>query len=248
MAFAGFGMIDWFKKKPRTEPKIPGPTRTGRFIRYFDWWFWDGRDFPGLVTDDNFEKLVEQSLLEQEIRELGLARVASGTLSMGGHPRTDAIEVRERLFSKVSEYLQTKVASSAGEAANWIEIDFQDNCFRALKAYLNILSIWNYPYDFFEIQDARGREAIVVTFDGAPANTICASDVRALNGRPFRFQATIPGGDWHFEESDGYLKIIQLLGMDERGPNGFRTRTVIVGAETVAKRQIDQFWKKYMKL
>jgi hypothetical protein len=69
--------LNWFRqlfsgllKKDTDSAQIGQNRGTGEFIDNMDWWFWNGRALPGLLSREQFERLRGLALTEQENREL----------------------------------------------------------------------------------------------------------------------------------------------------------------------------------
>jgi hypothetical protein len=201
--------------RKRKKEQTPGPTGSGRIIWNVDWWYWDDAEFPGLIDSENFSDLRQAALSEQEYRKLVSAMIASDIVSLDGHQNRKALQEREAHFSKLNRFLLQAKKDRLDDVQRWIGVSWERNCLNVLKAYINVLGTWGYPYEWQQISDARGDPAILVLHDGKPAACMREADIRFIQGRPYRFSADIGAGAWRFDLSEPHLVIVAKTSSDD---------------------------------
>jgi hypothetical protein len=182
------------------------------------WWFWDDAATPGLITGAAFSELCDAALSEAENGRLSVALVEDRVVTNAGRGKR-ASNADIRLLQKVDAYLRA-ARDAAPEAldrwvkSKWTRSDADAPMLDVLKAYINVLEGWGYPYTWQVIKDARDIEpATLLLAAGRASHFFLESDIREINGRPHEFSiwvdgrntasGRVGGGNWHFHYEDG---------------------------------------------
>jgi hypothetical protein len=161
---------------------------TGEFVDNIHWWFWNGQNYPGLLSREVFSELMAECLTSGE------RTLLVSTLMFSATPTKRADEV-QKLLERVSSHLGKK-----SDLGNKIENHFEDQAFDALKAYINVLEYWGLEYSWCDVVDHNNRPALLIQYQSLPKVTLLKSEAKVLQGRPFRFQIIMRGGSLSFDE------------------------------------------------
>jgi hypothetical protein len=99
----------------------------------------------------------------------------------------------------------------------------RSNILRVIAAYLNCLEHWGYDYRWEMIADSAGEESILIHKDLRTSHVITRSEVRYVQGKPYRFQIDTSKASWRFEVStDGRDQFFEI---NPRGPGPLNALT-----------------------
>ena len=144
---------------------------------------------------------------EREDSELSKAIVCNEIVYRSRPNDDSAFRDMEAIFAKLNEFLINTKKVDRDRVNQWMVWFWESQCSDVFKAYINILELWGYPYEWRQIVDTRGRPAILVLHEGEPAACIGESEIRFVSGRPHRFSVDIGGGSWHFDFAEPQLVI-----------------------------------------
>lgn len=203
----------WWRRLRR-----PQPSRTGAFVENIHWWFWDDAVAPGLLTSDSFSRLLSTALTDSEYGKVCTALVMSKIVTGGKPSRSLESPVVKALLKKASDHLANVRDKDPGNLDEWMQSNWsrENNSqpmLDVVKAHINVLAFWGYPYDWSQIADARcAQTAMLFHSAGTPTHYMREEDVREVNGRPMEFSIWINGigkvpnrtggGNWHFHYED----------------------------------------------
>lgn len=191
----------------RSTNKKCGPTGSNRFIDNIDWWFWDNSLYPCLISRDNFSTICQNALTEEEHKHLVLALMLSDIITEGRH-NVRASKEMDRLLKRVSDYLLSQRLSTIEEILCWRKPNFSKDCTKVLKAYVNIIESWGYPYSWVDGMDAQFRPGVILLSEVQPPIFFRDEDVMYIHGPPFHFEVSSTGMSWWFSTDSGRLKVL----------------------------------------
>jgi hypothetical protein len=216
------------EKLPRFEPmgilsflagrkNRPRPTGSGEFIDNIRWWFWDDKQTPGMLTRNGFDETMQQALSEDE--HSWMLREVLISIRREKPASRENIAEAKRLFGKIGAHLAKKRENEKEKFKQividkWTHANTEGAMLDVLRAHINVLESWGYPYKWCIIKDARDWEDVVLLLiDGKPSHFFREEDIREINGRPYVFsiwvngvgygEERIGGGNWHFHYEDG---------------------------------------------
>ena len=176
---------------------------------------------PGLISSEAFSTLCQAALTDDEFGKLSTALAMDRATSISNRSRSESPNLR--LLSKVNDYLrrvrdQNPAALEKWVKSHWTRKNTDGRLLDVVKAYLNVLEAWRYPFSWKLIKDARDKEwALLVLADGNPSHFILEEDIGEICGRPHEFYiwmngvgtgiGRIGGGTWSFHYEDGAFQM-----------------------------------------
>ena len=187
----------------KTQGSAIGQSRgKGEFIDNINWWFWNGKKYPGLLTRDQFSMIANEFLTDEERIELSRLLVNDMIVSLSKERQREA-----RLTSLLNK-ISDKLESVEGGDRKSTLTEFNEDPLNALKAYINVLEFWNYEYSWVPTTDVWNKSAIIVMLKGQPVASVHNDDIQFVQGRPFHFTVSFKGLTWHFEQNHALIRVL----------------------------------------
>ena len=168
------------------------------FIDNINWWFWNGRTYPGLVTRETFSQVATDALGSKDKAELIRLMIADDVV---GTSKSQERQSRiAQLLEEVGRFLE-----ESENCSGCVLSEFEKDAFDALKAYISVLEYWGLPYRWADVVTPQNEPAIIVFAKSRPRLTVMKSELMFLHGRPYRFVANFRGATLKFEGTDESL-------------------------------------------
>lgn len=219
-------MVFWRSKKAATVRR-PGLTGSGEFITNVDFWLWDDAASPRLIDIERFSELRKAALAPETNSRLNLFLISNSIVGFEGRKRTSQEETvfSKSALSEVNKYLENVRANDFDSFNNWLSFDLMSekggavsdqhgrrvsgSMISVVKSYINCLNLWGFEYNWKDIFDSRGNQALLITSREEPIASIPLCEIQYIRGKPYRFTMGVRGGTWSFVDEEGRFFIFK---------------------------------------
>lgn len=172
---------------------------TGEFIDNLHWWFWNGPNFPGLISRESFSIAADRALTAEDRTKLRRLLMTAEFQSNSSNASKEA----NRLLGLVSSFL-----SDSDDTQDLVLSYIEENASDAVKAYINVLEYWGFHYSWCDVVNSFSEPCLLIAHNGVHKLTFNCADIRFVQGRPFRFKMEGKGFSLSFDEEDKSLGLM----------------------------------------